>query len=84
MAGDVLASEFGSEYVLLNLKNGTYYSLDNVGADVWKLVQTPLSVGAICDRLVCLFEVDPDTCRRDVVNLIKELADNGLVEIDVS
>jgi Coenzyme PQQ synthesis protein D (PqqD) len=71
-----------SEYVVLSLKNGTYYGLDNVGAEVWRLVETPTTVGDICGKLVEMFEVDGDTCRRDVLRLVNELADNGLVEID--
>ena len=83
IARDVLASEFESEYVVLSLKNGTYYGLHNVGAEVWRLVETPIAVGDICARLVEMFEVDGDTCRRDVQRLVSELADNGLVEIDI-
>ena len=81
VAADVLATAFGTEYVLLNLNNGTYYGLDTVGAEIWKLVQVPITVGDISRQLVEMFDVDRDRCLRDVTALVSELAHNGLVEI---
>ena len=82
VAAEVLASDFGAEYVLLNLKNGMYYGLDNVGAELWRRIQHAATVQAICGELLGEFEVDEETCRRDVIRLIAELVDHGLVEID--
>ena len=80
-ARDVLASEFGSEYVLLNLNNGTYYGLEDVGGIIWKMLQTPVSMADLCRTVTDAFAVDFDTCLRDVTNLLDELVANGLVEM---
>jgi len=80
-ARDVLASEFGSEYVLLNLNNGTYYGLEDVGGVVWKMLQAPVSVADLCRTITEMFAVDFDTCLRDVTHLLDELIANGLVEV---
>ena len=82
MAADVLASDFGAEYVLLNLKNGTYYGLDNVGAELWRLIQASATVETICSEVVATFDVDEETCCRDVMRLVAELLEHGLVEIE--
>ena len=81
VAGDVLASELGSEFVMLNLQDGTYYGLDGVGADIWKLLQKPIAVAEICRVLVFEFDVEPDRCRTDVLKLINDLVARGLVEV---
>jgi hypothetical protein len=81
IANDVLSSELGSEYVLLNLQDGTYYGLDDVGGDVWKLLQTPVTIAEICDAIVTEYDVDAERCRRDVLTLLRDLAKRGLVEI---
>ena len=52
VAGDVLSSELGSEHVLLSLRDGTYYSLEEVGGEIWKLLQTPTSVAEVCRAIV--------------------------------
>lgn len=80
-ASDVLSSELGSEHVLLNLQDGTYYGLEEVGGDIWKLLQTPIAVADICRSLVDAYDVDPERCREDVLKLLGELAERRLVEI---
>ena len=81
VASDVLASDFGAEYVLLNPNSGTYYGLDRVGAEIWRLIQTSATVQTICAEIVAAFDVDEETCRRDVMRLVGELLEHGLVEI---
>lgn len=80
-AGDVLASEFGDELIILNLRDGVYYGLEDVGARIWQLLQRPISVAALRDALVTEFEVDPTRCEQDVLTLLADLAGKGLVEI---
>ena len=80
-ASDLLASEFGDELIILNLRDGVYYGLEDVGTRIWQLLQRPISVPALRDALVTEFEVDPVRCEHDVRILLAELADKGLVEI---
>ena len=81
VAQDVLSSELGSEHVMLNLRDGTYYGLEDVGSDIWKMLQKPVSVGEICGAILETREVDPERCRRDVVKLLGELVERRLVEL---
>lgn len=80
-AGDLLASEFGDELIILNLRDGVYYGLEDVGARIWQLLQKPVSVPAIREALVTEFDVDSTRCERDVRTLLAELLAKGLVEI---
>lgn len=80
-ASDVLASEFGDELIILNLRDGVYYGLEDVGARIWQLLQRPISVAALREALVTEFEVDPARCEHDVLTLLADLAGKGLVEI---
>lgn len=81
VARDVLASEFGAEHVLLNLKNGTYYGVEEVGGEVWKLLQQPMSFGTLCRAMADTFDVDVDVCRQDLHRFVSDLLANGLVEV---
>ncbi len=81
IAPDVLSSELGSEHVLLSLRDGMYYGLDDVGGEIWKLLQEPVSVADICRAIVEAYDVDPARCRRDVEALIAELEARQLVEL---
>lgn len=80
VAPGVLSTELGSEQVMLNLADGTYYGLNEVGSEIWKRLQTPASVAEICEAIEEVFEVDDEVCFRDVVRLLDELIARGLVE----
>jgi hypothetical protein len=80
-AGELLASAFGRELVILSLKDGVYYGLEDVGARVWELLQRPIRVSAIRDTLVAEYEVEPGRCGRDLRKLLQDLATRGLVDV---
>ena len=81
VAADVVASDFGDELVILSLRDGVYYGLEDVGARVWQLVQQPVSVPRIYETIAAEYDVEPDRCERDIGALLAELADSGLLEI---
>jgi hypothetical protein len=75
-----VSSDLGGEVAILDLEAGMYYGLEEVGARVWALAQEPRTVQEIQDRIVDEYEVDPASGRRDVLALLQQLADKGLVE----
>ena len=79
-AGQV-SSEIGGDVAILDLKAGTYYGLDSVGARIWQLVQEPAQVEMIRDTLVEEYDVGPDRCEQDLLALLQDLVDEGLLEV---
>jgi len=78
---DLVSADLDGEAVILNLKSGIYYGLDDVGARVWSLIQKPSSVSDIRDVILEEYEVEPDRCERDVLSLLQALAVQGLLKI---
>jgi hypothetical protein len=78
---DVLARELEGESVILNLETERYYGLDQVGTRTWNVITTASSLDAAFDVLLAEYDVDPDTLRTDMANLIEELAANGLLTV---
>jgi Coenzyme PQQ synthesis protein D (PqqD) len=76
-----VASDLAGEIVILNLKTGTYYGLNLVGARIWSLIQSPKTVAEIRDVLLDEYEIDSDTCDRDIKLLLNDLATSDLIEI---
>jgi hypothetical protein len=81
VAKDKLSADLADEAVVLDLKSGMYYGLDEVGARIWMLIQEPRTVNQVRDALVREYEVDADRCERDLVAFLQELVDQGLVEV---
>jgi hypothetical protein len=77
----LLSTETGDEAVILELRDGTYFSVNDVGAFIWERIQEPLRVQALCDRIEAEFTVDRATCEDDVLSFLSQLASRGLIEV---
>jgi hypothetical protein len=80
-ATDQIACDMGGETVILDLKSGTYYGLDVLGARIWSLIEQPASLLSIRDAIVADYEVDDATCEQDIRMFLKQMHEAGLVEI---
>jgi hypothetical protein len=78
---DQFSCPLGEDTVILDVKAGQYFSLDNVGAAIWKLIQEPRSVREIREAVLESYEVEPQVCERDLLALLRDLASRNLVEI---
>jgi Coenzyme PQQ synthesis protein D (PqqD) len=78
---DQVSCDLAGEAAILNLKNSVYYGLDTVGARIWTLVQEPITVGAVRDAMVREYDVEPERCERDLIDLLQKLAAEGLIAI---
>jgi hypothetical protein len=74
-----VASRVGDELAILDLDHSLYYGLDPVGARIWELIQEPTVLSAVLAAVVAEFEVDEPTARADLLALIDELVEKGLV-----
>ena len=55
-----------------------------VGSRVWNLLEKPVQVEEICTILMAEFDVDADTCRSQVIDLLTALQAEGLIEFQPS
>jgi hypothetical protein len=78
---DAVSADLDDQVVMLSLERGSYYHLDELGAHIWKLIEQPIRVGALCDRLMETFEVGREECERDVLAFLHDLAADRLVEV---
>lgn len=78
---DQLSCDLQGEIAILQLREGVYYGLDGVGTRVWQLIQQPIRVRDLCDRLVAEFEVEREQCEVDVLRLLDDLSAAGLIRI---
>jgi hypothetical protein len=78
---DQVTSDVAGEAVILHMRSGRYYGLAQVGARIWHLISEPKRVSEIRDAIVQEYDVAVDRCERDVVTLLEEMAEQGLVEV---
>ena len=77
----VVACELADGSALLDSRSNVYYGLNATGSLVWEFIQQPRSVAEIRDHVVAAYEVAPAACADDLLVLLRQLADAGLVEV---
>ena len=80
---DILFQEVRGETVLLNLDNENYFGLDEVGTFFWKLLKEHSDFQKVFDIMLEKYEVDAVQLEKDLDNLVKKMAEAGLIEISV-
>jgi hypothetical protein len=80
-APEQVSCPLGDESAILNLKNTVYYGLNPVGARVWSLLQRPRRISELRDALLEEYEVDADSCERDLLELLQKMRTEGLIEL---
>jgi hypothetical protein len=76
-----VSSDLGGEVAILNLDAGMYYGLDEVGARIWELIQEPKIVKQIQIAILVEYDVESSRGEHDVLTLLQDLADEGLIEV---
>ena len=77
---DQVSCDLEGEAAILNLQTGVYYSLDPVGAAVWKLIEQPRPVSEVLQAMVARYEVTAERCQSDLFHLFEKLAAEGLIQ----
>ncbi len=76
-----VSSQLGEEAVILDLKAGVYHGLNVTSARIWQLVQQTSSVAAIRDCILAEYDVEPRRCEQDVLAILREFKDKGLIDV---
>lgn len=71
-APEVIAEEFGTEIVVLNLGNGKYFSLTGLAMDLWRDISRGYRPKDLVDRLVVLHDAVGSGARIFFQELIRE------------
>jgi hypothetical protein len=78
---DVLVSEIDGESVLLKLTSECYFGLDEMGTRIWQLLKSSDSIQSAYATLLSEYDVEPETLRLDLTELLDNLVQQGLVEV---
>jgi hypothetical protein len=76
-----ISADRAGEAVILNLGTGMYYELAGVGARIWELIREPTQVADVRDTILQEYDVKLERCERDLLDLLEQLADTGLIEV---
>ena len=75
----VLISHLQEESVILNLESERYFGLDDVGTRFFTVLTSSESIEAACQQLAAEYDVGPQVLRQDLLGLVDQLVDQGLL-----
>ena len=78
---DALFQELQGEAVLLNLNSGVYFGLDPVGTRVWQLFAEYELLSELAGAIVAEYDVAEERCAADLLALVANLEQQGLVTV---
>ena len=76
---NILKQEAAGTVVLLNMDDGRYFALDEVGGRVWDLCDGSRTLSEIAAILAEEYEAPAETIERDLAELINALTNEELV-----
>lgn len=81
---DLIESEIDGEIVALHVDSGMCFGFNSTATRVWNLIEAPKSVGHIRKELMAEFNVDAETCDRQLSDLLEDLKKNGLISVEAA
>ena len=76
---DAACASLDDGAVVLNMRTKRYYSLNETGAIVWRLLEDEMAVEDVVARVIELYDVDGAEARRTIAVLLDELAAEALI-----
>ena len=81
-ADQVLIQEIRGEIMFLNMSSESYFGLDVVGSQMYRMLISSDSVQAAFDNLLQEYDVEAARLRSDLEGLIARLLENGLLRVE--
>lgn len=82
-APSVFVREFEGELVLLDMKSGDYFALNDVGHEFWTHLAAGCSVGAAAEHLVARYDVQLVELCQDLCELFDALEARNLLVVEL-
>lgn len=80
--GNVTFIELDNELIMLNVQTSKYYGIQDVGKSIWDLLgDVPVKTRSIIAQLLEMYDVDEQTCTRQVLNFLEQLRSQELIQV---
>jgi Coenzyme PQQ synthesis protein D (PqqD) len=77
----VLTAEVDGEVLMMSIERGCYFSLNDVGYDIWRRLDPPCSFAELIDRLAADYDAARATIVEDVQALLSRMVAEDIVRV---
>ena len=75
----VIAQKAANDFLLFNMDNGNYYSLNDIGGRIWELCDGQHSVSQLVVTIATEYDAPAEIVEKDIVDLLEGLQDGKLI-----
>jgi|TARA_B000000557_G_C20777829_1_gene445061 DNA integrity scanning protein DisA with diadenylate cyclase activity len=76
---DIVVSEINNESVILNLKTGIYFQVNELGSYIVSQLNHYSTLESLNNKITKDFDVEPNKSKKDLLSFIKDLKSKGLL-----
>jgi Coenzyme PQQ synthesis protein D (PqqD) len=77
----VLTAEVDGEVLMMSIERGCYFSLNDVGYDIWRRLDPPCSFADLIDSLAADYDTPRATIMEDVQALLSRMVAEDIVRV---
>lgn len=78
---EIIHNDIDGEVVIMSIAKNNFYGIDKIGSHIWELLENSRSVEEIITTMMQNYEVERETCEKDVIDFLDEALKNELITI---
>ena len=78
----LMTADMNGSAVMMDIMTGKYYNLGAVGGRIWELLEEPMTIAVLVQKLTDEYDVSAETCRTDILPFLDTLLERGLLLAD--
>ena len=75
----LMTADMNGSAVMMDIMTGKYYNLGQVGGRIWEILEEPMTVAALVEKLTDEYDVSAAQCRSDILPFLDTLLERGLL-----
>lgn len=73
------AVDIDGEIAMMNIEKGKYYGFNDVASCIWEIIDKPINVKQIIEKLLSEYDVEEEVCKTTVINFLSNLYSEDLI-----
>lgn len=79
---DIITADMNGEVVMMDAQRGMYYNLGSTGSRIWELIAQPMTLDALVEKLMDIYEVERAQCLKDILPFIDKMIERQLIIVE--
>ena len=75
----LMTADMDGSAVMMDIMTGKYYNLGAVGGRIWELLEEPMTLGDLVQKLTGEYDVTAEKCLADITPFLEKLLERGLL-----